>query len=104
MTPPQGKSEPKGMTDVQKAFMEGMTDQRVANMWEAADFIYDLSPEAKDWLRKADKEKIDQLNANLEFYATSRAIWRFLLVGGSVVGGLLTLWKTVGDYITVKIK
>lgn len=92
------------MTDVQKAFMVGMTDQRAANIWDAADFIADLSPEARAWLRGADKEKIEQLNANLEFYATSKAIWRFLWIGGSAVGALLTLWKTAGEYITVKFK
>lgn len=81
-----------------------MTDQRVANMWDAAEFIADLSPEAKEWLRKADKEKIAELNASLDIYKTSKAIWRFLLVGGSVIGGLLTVWKTLGDYITVKFK
>jgi hypothetical protein len=101
---PHGKFEPETMSDVQKAFMVGMTDQRAANLWDAADFIADLSPEAKEWLRNADKKKIEQLNANLEFYVTSKAIWRFLWIGGSMLGGVLTLWKTVGDYITVKIK
>jgi mannose/fructose/N-acetylgalactosamine-specific phosphotransferase system component IID len=99
-----GKFDPEDLTDVQQAFWVGMTDQRAANIWDAADFIADLSPEAKEFLRKADKDKIKQLNANLEFYSTSRAIWRFLWIGGSVLVGAATLWKTIGDYITVKIR
>ncbi len=103
MVPPR-KFDPDAMTDVQMEFWVGMTAQRVANMWDAADFIADLSPDAKEWLRKADKKKIEQLNANIEFYSTSKAIWRFLWIGGSVVVGLATMWKTVGEYITVKFK
>jgi hypothetical protein len=54
------------VTDVQQAFWKGLTDQRVANMWDAADFIHDLSPEAREFLRKADKDKVAQLNSHID--------------------------------------
>ncbi len=101
---PRGKFDPREMTDVQEAFLVGMTDQRAANIWDAADFIADLSPEAREFLLSADKEKIKQLKENMEFYSTSKAIWRFFWVGGSMLLGLVTLWKTIGEYITVKLK
>lgn len=96
------------LTDVQAAFIEGLTDQRVANMWAAADDWADLSPEAKEWLRRADKEKISLLNAQLNFYANSKVIWKFLLVGGGMLlTGFLSVAgviKIFGDYFTVKFK
>jgi len=101
---PHGKFDPATMTPAQEAFWVGMTDQRVADVWEAAGFIAELSPEAKEFLRKADRGTIAELNANLDFYRTSKAIWRFILVGCSAAVGLVTLWKTIGDYITVKFK
>lgn len=92
------------ITRAQWAVLSAWTDQRCQNMMESADFVADLSPEAKEFLRKADKDKIEQLNSNLEFYSTSKAIWRFIWVGGSVLVGAATLWKTLGEYITVKFK
>jgi hypothetical protein len=92
------------ITRAQWAVLAAWTDQRCENMMEAADFVSDLSPAAKDFLRSADEEKIKQLNSNLEFYTTSKAIWRFLWIGGSVLVGVATLWKTLGEYVTVKIK
>lgn len=92
------------ITRAQWAVLSAWTDQRCENMMEAADFISDLSPEAKKFLRDADKTKIEQLNSNLEFYATSKAIWRFFWIAGSVLVGGATLWKTLGEYITVKLK
>lgn len=73
-------------------------------MMEAADFVADLSPAAKKFLKEADELKIAQLNSNMEFYATSKAIWRFLWIGGSMLVGAATVWKTFGDYFTVKLK
>jgi hypothetical protein len=92
------------ITRAQWAVLSAWTDQRCENMMEAADFVADLSPAAKKFLRDADEEKIGQLNANLDFYSTSKAIWKFLWIGGSMLVGVATLWKTLGDYITVKIK
>jgi hypothetical protein len=92
------------ITRAQWAVLSAWTDQRCENMMEAADFVADLSPEAKAFLKSADKEKVEQLNANLDFYSTSKAIWKFLWIGGSMLVGVATLWKTLGDYITVKIK
>lgn len=92
------------ITQAQWAVLSAWTDQRCENMMEAADFVADLSPEAKKFLRDADKQKIEQLNSNIEFYATSKAIWRFLWIGGSMLVGAATLWKTLGEYVTVKFK
>lgn len=92
------------ITQAQWAVLSAWTDQRCENMMEAADFIADLSPEAKTFLRGADKNKIDQLNSNMEFYATSKAIWRFFWIGGSALVGLVTLWKTLGEYVKVSFK
>lgn len=92
------------ITRAQWAVLSAWTDQRCENMMESADFVADLSPAAKKFLREADEKKIKQLNANLEFYATSKAIWRFLWIGGSMLVGAATIWKTLGEYITVKFK
>lgn len=92
------------ITRAQWAVLSAWTDQRCENMMEAADFVADLSPEAKKFLRDADKQKIEQLNSNMEFYATSKAIWRFLWIGGSFLVGAATFWKVVGEYVTVKFK
>lgn len=77
-------------------------------MMEAADFVADLSPEAKKFLKEADKEKIAQLNSNMEFFATSKAVWKFLWIGGGILVGAIVgasqLWKTFGEYFTVKLK
>jgi hypothetical protein len=81
--PPFGIFDPDKMTDAQKAFWTGMTAQRVANMWDAADFISDLKPEAKDLLRNADEktlkwlerarpEEIDQLQRSIKFMEASK--------------------------------
>jgi hypothetical protein len=92
------------ITPAQWAVLSAWTDQRCENMMEAADFVADLSPAAKKFLREANEEKIGQLNSNLEFYSTSKAIWRFLWIGGSVLVGLATLWKTLGEYVRVSLK
>jgi hypothetical protein len=92
------------ITRAQWAVLSAWTDQRCENMMEAADFVSDLSPEAKAFLKSADKKKIGQLNANLDFYSNTKAIWRFLWIGGSMLVGAATVWKTLGDYISVKLK
>jgi len=106
--PPHGKFDPDNMTDVQEAFLVGMTDQRAANMWDAADFIADLSPEAKEFLRHADKEKIEQLDATLKFMNATNIIWKFLWVGGATIFGLAVgitqFWEWFSKLFTVKIK
>jgi hypothetical protein len=102
------RSKPDAMTDVQAAFWGGLTDQRVANMWSVADDWADLSPEAKAWLRRADKEKIEQLNSTIEFMSASKIIWKFLWVGTGMAAaafvGFTTFWKAFGEFFTVKIK
>ena len=73
-------------------------------MMEAADFVSDLSAETKAFLKSADKDKIERLNAQIEFYAASKTLWKFLWIGGGMAVGALQAWKTFGDYITVKFK
>lgn len=103
-----GRFKPEEVTDTQEAFWVGLTHQRVANLWAVADDWADLSPEAKAWLRRADKEKIEQLNSTIEFMSASKIIWKFLWVGGGMIlaafVGFTTLWKTFGEFFTVKIK
>lgn len=102
------RRKPDDMTDVQAAFFGGLTDQRVANMWQAADDWADLSPEAKEWLRMADKKHIEKLNSTIEFMTASRTIWKFLWVGGGMAVaafvGATQAWKAFGDIFTVKLK
>ena len=105
---PQGKFTLETMTDVQEAFMVMMTPQRVANLVEAADLIADLSPEAKEWLRRADKEKIAELEATLKFWNNTNVIWRFLWIGGgtivAAVVGIAQAWDWLSKLFIVKFK
>jgi len=106
--PPHGKFDPDDMTDVQEAFLIGMTDQRAANIWDAADFIADLSPEARAFLRTADKKKIEQLDSTLRFMDATGIVWKFLWVGGATIFGLAVgisqAWEYISKYFTVKLK
>ena len=43
--------ESGGYTDVQIAFWRGLTDQRVANLWEVADLIGDMNHDSREFLR-----------------------------------------------------
>lgn len=96
------------LTDVQIAFLKGMTDQRAANVWAVADDWADLSSDAKEWLRGADKKKIEQLNSTIDFMNAAGIVWKFLWVGGATAFGLFIgatqLWKAIGEFFTVKIK
>ena len=99
---------PKEMTDVQEAFMRGMTDQRAANMWDAADFIAELSPEAREFLRGADKQKIERVESALRFMEVGNLVWKFIIVGGATlfgaITGILALWDYLSSHFTVRIK
>jgi hypothetical protein len=105
---PRGKFEENSMTEAQEAFWVGMTDQRVANMWDAADFMADLSPEAKEFLRRADKEKIKRLDSTLQFMHAATIIRKFLWIVGATVFGVIfsivQFWDYVSKILTVKIK
>lgn len=96
------------ITEEQWSILSAMTPQRCTNMMEAMDFYSDLSPEAKAFLKAADKTKIEKLNAQLEFFEASKTIWRFIWIGGgmllAVVVGFTQLWKTFGEWFTVKLK
>ena len=105
--PPFGVFDPDEMTDVQKAFWVGLTDQRIANIWEASDYIAELPQEAKDFLRNADKaalkwmeraspEDIAQLQYSIKFMEASKLLGRVTwVIGGTMVGSIITavaLW------------
>lgn len=104
MTHPHDKFDVDKLTDVQKAFLVALTDQRAANMLDAADFIFDMSPETKEFLRKADKDKIRQLDATLKFMSATGIIWKFLLASGVTMFGLAKAWDWASQYFTVKLK
>ena len=96
------------MTDVQEAFWIGMTDQRVANLWDAAEFVADLSPEAKEWLRHANKAKIEELESTLQFINNANVVRKFLMIAGATIfGGLIAVsqaWEWVSKFFLVKVK
>lgn len=98
---------PEGASDVQVAFWKGLTDQRVANMWDAADFIGDLSPEARSFLRTADKKKIEQLESHINFMNAASIIWKFLWVGGAMIFGVFVginqLWEAFSKWFKVTV-
>ncbi|WP_445486925.1 hypothetical protein [Rhodopseudomonas sp. RCAM05734] len=104
----RGKLDIAEVTPEQEAFWVGLTSQRVANLWAAADDWADLSPEAKDFLRKADKAKIKQLDATISFMNAAGIIGKFLWIGAATLFGLFIgvsqPWKAFGEFFTVKIK
>lgn len=93
------------LTQAQWEVLSAFTDQRCANILESADFIHDLSPEAKEFLRTADKKKIKELNSNLDFMNAAGIIWKFIWVGGATAFGLFIgitqLWETISKYFKV---
>lgn len=108
--PPRGIFDPDEMSDVQKAFWMGLTDQRVANIWEASDYIADLPQEAKDLLRNADKsalkwleraspEDIAQLQYSIKVMEASKLLAKifWFLVAGALVT-LLGVWEKISTF------
>jgi hypothetical protein len=96
------------ITQEQWTVLQAMTPQGCANLLEARDFVADLSPEAKDWLKKADKEKIAELNSTISFNTSTKIIWRFFYIGGGMVVAAFVavkmFWTTFGEIFTVKMK
>jgi hypothetical protein len=96
------------ITRAQWAVLSAWTDQRCENMMESADFVADLSPAAKKFLKEADEKKIEQLNSNMEFFATSKAVWKFLWIGGATLFGLVVgisqLWEHISKYFKITLK
>ena len=107
---PRGIFDPSEMSDVQKAFWMGLTDQRIANIWEASDYIADLPQEAKDLLRNADKsalkwleraspEDIAQLQYSIKVMEASKLLAKifWFLIAGAVMT-LLGAWEKVSTF------
>ena len=117
METPQEIFESEDRSAAQKAFWYGMTEQRVANMWDAADFIADLSPEGREFLRSADKktlaflqglraEEIDQLKSGISAYGAFMTTGRILRTVGIVTFSIfiasLTIWEYVAKWLKLK--
>lgn len=81
-----------------------MTDQRVANMWDAADFIADLKPAAREWLTKADEDKIKDLERHIIFFNNAKVIWKFLWVGCATLFGIFVGLTQIWDWLAKHIK
>lgn len=96
------------LTQAQWEVLSALTDQRCANILEGADFIHDLSEEAKEFLRKADKQKIRNLNSTLDSWNAAGIIWKFIWVGGATAFGLFVgitqFWDAVSKYLKVTLK
>lgn len=111
---PFGIFDPEKMTEAQKTFMVGLTSQRIANIWEAADYIGDLSKESKDLLRNADKatlrwlerarpEEIEQLQRSIKVMEASKLLTKvlwFLLTGAILT--VLDVWQKIATFFKVK--
>ena len=107
---PFGHFDPEKMTDAQKTFWVGMTHQRVADLWDAADFIAGLPHESKDLLRNADKstlkwlerarpEEIEQLQRSIKVMEASKLLTKvfwFLLTGALLT--VLDVWQKVAAF------
>lgn len=112
-----GSDKPDRMSDVQAAFWQGLTDQRVANMWDSADFIAELRPEARDllrnadpktmkWLERASEDDIAQLDYAIKFIGASKLLGRAAwIVGATLFGiaiGVMTIWDRVKTLFVAK--
>jgi len=108
---PFGHFDPEKMTEAQKQFWVGMTPQRVANMWDAADFIADLPNESKDLLRNADKstlkwmerarpEEIEQLQRSIKIMEASKLLTKvfWFLITGAILT-LLDVWQKLAAFV-----
>ena len=105
------------LTDVQRAFLVTLTDQRVANICEAADDWHDLRPQAKEllrnarpetleWLERASEQDIELLKYSISFIAASRLLGKVTwVIGAALFGvaiGFLTLWDRVKALVVTK--
>jgi hypothetical protein len=112
--PPFGHFDPEKMTQAQKDFWVGMTPQRVANIWDAADFIADLPNESRDLLRNADKkalkwleraspEDIEQLQYSIKVMEATKLLAKILwFVIAGVVLTMLNAWEKISAFFKVK--
>jgi hypothetical protein len=109
--------DPAEMTDVQKAFWRGMTDQRVANLWDAAGFIAELSkpakeflrnaePETLEWLERASPQDIDKLKDGIKFTEAVRLLGRawfwFTATGIAALVAAMALWEKLSAIFKAK--
>jgi hypothetical protein len=94
-----GRFKSENVTDTQEAFMVGLTDQRVANLWAVADDWADLKPETKEFLRDASPDDIKQLENSIRFIAASRLMGKVMWWAGAaifaIVMGGFTMWERV---------
>ena len=93
------------ITRAQWAYLSALTDQRITNSLEAADFISDLSKEAKDFLRNSRP-------ATLTFFKELRAD-EILELGNAIEnarafrrGGRLLRWGAItlfGTFVSMTV-
>lgn len=95
-------------TDTQKAFWKLMTTQRIANIAQVADDWADMSPEAREFFRHADKRKIEQLDRTLGFMQAAGIIGKFLWICGAtafaIFIGFTQIWDAVSKWLKVSPK
>lgn len=116
------------MSDVQEAFWVGLTDQRVANLWDAADLLADMpehsrkllldvkkgpvefllnaDPSTIAFLRKASEDQIDNLNDGLKLIVSLRLVARIVKAGlitmcGALISVLL-VWEKVQSWLKTR--
>jgi hypothetical protein len=105
-----GRFKPDEITPVQEAFFVGLTDQRVANIWAAADDWAELSPDAKNllrnaepatmkWLERASKEDIAQLQYSIRFMSASKLLGSFVWYGMLGLVGAAVLVLQFGEKV-----
>jgi hypothetical protein len=110
----QDHSQPSKMTKAQVAFWVGMTDQRVANMWEAADLIAGLGADGKEFFRAADpatfkflkglrEEEVKDLAACVKYFIAFRTAFSFIFWGVGVLlaafVAVITAWDKVSGLV-----
>jgi len=69
-----------------------------------ADFIHDLSPEAREFLRKADKWKIEQLESHISFMNAAGIVWKFLWVGAATLFAMFIGLNQIWDWFAKHFK
>jgi hypothetical protein len=107
----------RGLTDAQEALLVALSDQRCANLLATADFVADLSPEAKEFLREAKPKtltflkdareaEIAELENGIElvrsFKTAGRVVrWTVVTLFGAFIG-LTLIWDKISGWVKSK--
>lgn len=109
----------RGLTDAQEALLVALTDQRCANLMATADFVADLSDDAKNFLREAKPStlrflkdardfEIAELESGIElvraFKTAGRVVrWTVVTLFGAFVGAAL-IWDKISGWMKTQPK